>query len=174
MTKRETVYWERIEAGGQSIYVGMTDTGLADLGLGVEAFDDFAASVRKRVPGAELVHDPEKLAEVVRQLHDYFSGNLQQFDIPLDLRGTEFQRAVWNAMLEIPYGHTHSYLEIARKIGKEAAVRAVGGACGANPVPVIVPCHRVVGKNGKMTGFSAIGGVALKQQMLKLEGIGLV
>lgn len=174
MAKPETVYWEQLEAGGHSIYAGMTEQGLVDLGLGVEAFDDFAASVRKRVPNADLVHEPDRLADVTRQLLDYFSGNLQQFDIPLDLRGTAFQQAVWRAMLEIPYGCTCSYLDIARKLGKVSAVRAVGGACGANPVPVVVPCHRVVGKNGKLTGFSAIGGVALKQNMLKLEGIGLV
>ena len=105
---------------------------------------------------------------VVRQLADYFAGRRREFDIPLAPRGTEFQLAVWDELLRIPYGDTISYAELARRIGRPAAVRAVGAANGANPIPVIVPCHRVIGANGSLTGYG--GGIERKQFLLALEG----
>jgi methylated-DNA-[protein]-cysteine S-methyltransferase len=104
---------------------------------------------------------------VVRELDAYFAGRLQNFTLPLDLRGTTFQKAVWNALLEIPYGQTRSYSDIARAIGKAAAVRAVGLANGANPVSIIVPCHRVIGKGGDLVGYG--GGLERKRALLELE-----
>jgi O-6-methylguanine DNA methyltransferase len=104
---------------------------------------------------------------VVRELDAYFAGRLQKFTLPLDLRGTTFQKAVWNALLEIPYGETRSYSDIARGIGKPAAVRAVGLANGANPVSIIVPCHRVIGKRGDLVGYG--GGLERKRALLELE-----
>jgi methylated-DNA-[protein]-cysteine S-methyltransferase len=104
---------------------------------------------------------------VVRELDAYFAGRLRRFTLPLDLRGTPFQKAVWNALLEIPYGETRSYSDIARAIGKAAAVRAVGLANGANPVSIIVPCHRVIGKRGDLVGYG--GGLDRKRALLELE-----
>jgi methylated-DNA-[protein]-cysteine S-methyltransferase len=102
------------------------------------------------------------------ELSEYFAGKRRTFTIPLAPKGTPFQLAVWNALLEIPYGATTSYSELAFRIGKPSAVRAVGAANGANPIPVIIPCHRVIGANGSLTGYG--GGIERKQWLLALEG----
>jgi methylated-DNA-[protein]-cysteine S-methyltransferase len=102
-----------------------------------------------------------------RQLDRYFAGALKRFTVPLELRGSEFQQLVWRALLGIPYGQTVSYGDIARRIGKPRAVRAVGAANGQNPVCIIVPCHRVMGADGSLTGFA--GGLACKEHLLNLE-----
>jgi methylated-DNA-[protein]-cysteine S-methyltransferase len=106
--------------------------------------------------------------EAIRQLRAYFAGGLRAFDLPLDPEGTAFQRSVWEAMRRIPYGATASYVEIARRIGKPAAPRAVGAASGRNPLPIVIPCHRVIGTNGQLTGYG--GGLAIKRALLSLEG----
>jgi methylated-DNA-[protein]-cysteine S-methyltransferase len=107
------------------------------------------------------------LAEALAQLRAWFSGERRDFDVPLAPRGTPFQLAVWEAVAAIPWGATCSYADIARRIGKPAAVRAVGAANGANPLPLIIPCHRVIGANGSLTGYG--GGLPLKQQLLAWE-----
>jgi methylated-DNA-[protein]-cysteine S-methyltransferase len=104
---------------------------------------------------------------VTAQLREYFSGSRREFDVKLSPRGTEFQRAVWNELLRVPYGTTISYGELARRIGRPDAVRAVGAANGANPIPIIVPCHRVIGANGTLTGYG--GGLDRKRWLLDLE-----
>lgn len=103
----------------------------------------------------------------VEQLDAYFAGGLRDFDVDLDLRGTEFQQRVWKALLTIPYGETRSYGEIAEQIGAPGAARAVGLANGRNPIAIIVPCHRVIGATGKLTGYG--GGLDRKQTLLELE-----
>ena len=105
---------------------------------------------------------------VAAQLREYFSGERTAFDVELAPRGTSFQLAVWEALREIPYGETITYAELARRIGRPSAVRAVGAANGANPIPLIVPCHRVIGSNGTLTGYG--GGIERKQFLLALEG----
>lgn len=105
---------------------------------------------------------------VASQLREYFAGQRQVFSLELALQGTDFQLAVWNELLRIPYGVTISYAELAHRIGRPSAIRAVGTANGANPVPVIVPCHRVIGSNGTLTGYG--GGIERKQWLLALEG----
>jgi methylated-DNA-[protein]-cysteine S-methyltransferase len=105
---------------------------------------------------------------VIAQLREYFAGKRKTFELELAPRGTEFQRAVWNELLRIGYGETITYAELARRIGKPSAVRAVGAANGANPIPVIVPCHRVIGSNGTLTGYG--GGIERKQWLLAHEG----
>jgi O-6-methylguanine DNA methyltransferase len=111
------------------------------------------------------------LAEAARQLHAYFAGSLRGFDLPLDLAGTEFQRRVWLELTRIPYGETRSYQDVARAIGAPNAVRAVGAANGANPIPIVIPCHRVIGASGKLVGYG--GGLPLKRRLLALERGGL-
>jgi methylated-DNA-[protein]-cysteine S-methyltransferase len=108
-----------------------------------------------------------KLRLAATQLQQYFSGRLREFHLPLDLRGTKFQMAVWRELEKIPYGETRSYAQIAAAIGKPKAVRAVGAANGANPIPIVVPCHRVIGSTGKLTGYG--GGLPLKERLLELE-----
>ena len=107
------------------------------------------------------------LAEATRQLDEYFAGQRQEFDLPLALRGTVFQRRVWQALRDIPYGETTSYGHLASDIGQPTAARAVGLANGRNPVSIIVPCHRVVGSDGSLTGYG--GGLDRKQRLLDLE-----
>ncbi|MGD9943876.1 MAG: methylated-DNA--[protein]-cysteine S-methyltransferase [Burkholderiaceae bacterium] len=119
--------------------------------------------------GAERDDDWPALACARQQLGEYERGERREFDLPLDLVGTEFQRRVWHELLQIPFGRTSSYAEVARRTGSPRAVRAVGGAIGRNPVSVIVPCHRVLGSNGSLTGYT--GGLHRKQDLLRLEGI---
>lgn len=102
------------------------------------------------------------------QLSEYFAGQREAFDLPLDFNGTDFQKRVWSALLTIPFGETRSYADIASRIGKPSACRAVGAANGRNPISIIAPCHRVVGTNGALTGFA--GGLKAKQYLLGLEG----
>lgn len=108
------------------------------------------------------------LMEAEKQLKEYFAGKRAAFDLPLDFTGTEFQRSVWQALLTIPFGETRSYAQIAEQIGNPTAVRAVGAANGKNPISIIAPCHRVIGSNGKLTGFA--GGMEAKAFLLKMEG----
>jgi methylated-DNA-[protein]-cysteine S-methyltransferase len=112
-------------------------------------------------------HEPEAFADLAGQLNEYFAGARRSFDVSLQMRGTPFQRRVWDELREIPYGETISYGELARRIGSPSAFRAVGLANGCNPVGVIVPCHRVIGANGTLTGYG--GGIERKRLLLDLE-----
>jgi len=107
------------------------------------------------------------LRETARQLEAYFAGDLREFELPLVMKGTPFQIRAWSALRQIPYGETRSYAEQARVIGAPDAIRAVGAANGRNPIPIVVPCHRVIGSNGKLTGFG--GGLPLKRWLLDHE-----
>ena len=107
------------------------------------------------------------VARAVRQLKEYFAGKRADFDLPLAPEGTEFQRTVWKQLREIPYGETISYGELAKRVGNPKASRAVGAANGSNPIPIVIPCHRVIGSNGKLTGFG--GGLPTKEKLLALE-----
>lgn len=115
-------------------------------------------------PGLE---PPSVLAEAAAQLQAYFDGRLTRFDVPVAPEGTEFQRAAWQALCEIPFGETITYAEQARRIGRPTATRAIGAANGRNPIPVIVPCHRVIGSDGSMTGFAL--GTDMKRGLLEHE-----
>jgi methylated-DNA-[protein]-cysteine S-methyltransferase len=127
----------------------------------------FSTGNKARGADAEWERYDEPFRRAKRQLGEYFAGERKQFDLEIDPPGTEFQKSVLTALLEIPYGETRSYLEIAERIGNPKAVRAVGGANGNNPIAVIIPCHRVIGKNGSLTGFG--GGLDLKSKLLGLE-----
>ena len=147
------------------IWLAATDTGLAGMWFVGQrhAPDD---SGWKRVSNSHA-HPLLNLAD--QQLQAYFAGNLREFDLPLDLRGgTVFQQTVWQALLRIPVGETTSYGEISRRIAKPLAIRAVGTAIGRNPISIIVPCHRVVGADGSLTGYA--GGLDRKLALLQLEG----
>lgn len=112
--------------------------------------------------------DHPVLRETQAQLEDYFAGKRRRFDLPLAPRGTEFQRQVWWELANIPFGTTISYAQLAARVGRPAATRAVGAANGRNPVPIVLPCHRVIGADGSLTGFG--GGLPTKQYLLQLEG----
>ncbi len=113
------------------------------------------------------IEDPSALQGVVDQLREYFDGQRIEFDLELDMRGSDFQRRVWQALCDIPYGETESYGELARRIGEPSAARAVGLANANNPIAVIVPCHRVIGADGSLTGYG--GGLERKRLLLELE-----
>ena len=127
----------------------------------------FPSGHKRREAESDWTHDPTPFAEAIAQLRSYFSGELKDFSLPLDAKGTAFQRSVWDALLQIPYGATASYGEIAQRIGRPKASRAVGAANGDNPLPIVVPCHRVIGSSGKLTGFG--GGLDVKAKLLELE-----
>jgi methylated-DNA-[protein]-cysteine S-methyltransferase len=123
----------------------------------------------RRVRLSEQIEDAKHpvLVETERQLKEYFAGRRQEFDVPLDMQGTRFQKDVWEALLAIPFGETRSYGQLAKQLGNPRATRAVGAANGRNPVSIIVPCHRVIGSSGKLTGFA--GGLDTKARLLSLE-----
>jgi O-6-methylguanine DNA methyltransferase len=124
----------------------------------------------QRVVGeAHIVDDADFHQEATGQLDEYFAGKRRQFELALDVRGTAFQRRVWDAVAAVPYGQTRSYAEIARAVGAPRGMRAVGAANGANPLPLIIPCHRVIGSHGGLHGYG--GGLDVKAKLLELEGV---
>jgi len=130
---------------------------------------NFQHGTAPRAPEPDWVRGPGgPVGEALRQLAAYFGGRRRAFDLPLAAGGTPFQRRVWAALLTIPYGETITYGELARRVGRPTAARAVGAANGRNPLPVVVPCHRVIGGDGRLTGF--YGGLHLKSGLLALEG----
>lgn len=127
----------------------------------------FPDGSRRRRHEEGWVESAEPFQEVRRQLDEYFSGSRQDFDLPLAPAGTEFQRCVYDELQRIPYGSTISYAELAERIERPKAVRAVGAANGQNPIPIVIPCHRVIGSDGSLTGFG--GGLPIKRALLALE-----
>jgi len=127
----------------------------------------FPSERRAQTPQRDWQRDDAPFAAVRDQLRAYFAGALTRFDLPLRFSGTPFQNAVWQALREIPYGETISYRTLAERIGRPTACRAVGAANGANPLPIVIPCHRVIGADGSLTGFG--GGIETKRALLELE-----
>jgi methylated-DNA-[protein]-cysteine S-methyltransferase len=127
----------------------------------------FPEGSMRRDPDPDWIYNEKPFALARQQLTEYFAGARREFDLPLKLSGTEFQMSVLHALQHIPYGETTSYAEIAERIGRPKAVRAVGAANGRNPLPIIVPCHRVIGSHGELTGFG--GGLDTKEALLRLE-----
>ena len=117
---------------------------------------------------ADCTDDPKRLAPYRKQLEEYFAGKREEFTVPLDIRGTDFQKRCWRELLKIPYGQTRSYRQIAEAVGNRNAGRAVGLANGQNPIAIIVPCHRVIASGGTLCGYG--GGLDVKEELLRLEG----
>ena len=138
----------------------------SDAGLRAIEFAENRHPVKRSTDWQEGDHP--LLAQAHRQLDEYFAGTRNAFDLPLSPQGTDFQRKVWNTLASIPYGQTISYAQLAQRIGKPSAMRAVGAANGRNPLPIVLPCHRVIGADGSLTGFG--GGLPTKQFLLELEG----
>lgn len=163
----ETIQSASFESPIGTLRVASTSTGLAYLGLPRAGGRGFAGWLARAMPGArrEEAFAPNRVA--IRQVLEYLEGKRTEFDVPLDLRGTPFQLSVWNALLAIPYGETRSYGDVAKNVRNPDAVRAVGAANGANPVALIVPCHRVIQSGGKLGGYG--GGLDLKRRLLAME-----
>ncbi|MFN8472240.1 MAG: methylated-DNA--[protein]-cysteine S-methyltransferase [Anaerolineae bacterium] len=147
--------------------VALTRAGIGRLTFPTEPFTRCEDWARRWYADADIIADGSRLARLEDQLNAYFAGELREFTLPVDLRGTPFQLTVWRGLQLIPYGETRSYAQLAAGIGRPRSVRAVGAANGANPVPIIVPCHRVIGSSGKLVGYG--GGLDLKQRLLALE-----
>jgi methylated-DNA-[protein]-cysteine S-methyltransferase len=162
------LYWTYVHHEEWRLIAAATDKGLCYVGSPNRPMEEFADWAARRMPGRELVRDDRGMAHYAEELTAYLAGTRREASAAsLDLPGTSFQQAVWQALCAIPYGATTSYSDIAISLGKPAAVRAVGAAIGANPVLIAVPCHRVVGKNGSLTGYR--GGLAMKARLLELE-----
>lgn len=161
------MYWSLFSFKDWNLYLAATEKGLCFVGSQNMPFDELTLWAEKHVPGCQLVENHEKLQPYVDELIEYLEGERQTFTAPLNYNGTAFQLAVWNALCEIPFGQTRSYSDIANFINKPKAVRAVGSAIGANPVLITVPCHRVVGKDGSLTGYR--GGLEMKTKLLDFE-----
>ncbi len=153
------------------MYYCYCDTPIGELLLAGDedalAMIGFPEGKMRREPEPDWIYKEKPFAEAIRQLNEYFDGKRQEFDLPLRLSGTEFQMLVLEELRRIPYGETASYGAIAARIGRPKAVRAVGAANGRNPIPIIVPCHRVIGAGGDLTGFG--GGLGTKEALLRLE-----
>lgn len=152
-------YYAQIESPVGPVLLAADDAGLRQI--------EFVKGKRAVQSAPVLSGNCAPLQEAIRQLKAYFAGKLEKFDLPLAPEGTSFQREVWKRLCEIPYGETISYGELARRIGNPKASRAVGLANGSNPIAIVIPCHRVIGSNGKLTGYG--GGLPLKEKLLALE-----
>ncbi|WP_284141390.1 MULTISPECIES: methylated-DNA--[protein]-cysteine S-methyltransferase [unclassified Virgibacillus] len=162
-----TIYWTTFQQGEWRFYVAATENGICYLSPQHIAESEMHPFLQKQLPNEPLEENEEKLTSYISELREYVDGSRKEFSAPIDLYGTAFQKQVWQALQHIPFGKTVTYSEIAHSIGNPRAVRAVAAAIGANPVLVVIPCHRVIGKNGALTGFR--GGLDMKEKLLQLE-----
>jgi len=164
------VTYARMESPVGPVWVAATGVGVCAIGLGDgqpdRMFEELESRVDEFVPSQ---NDVDPLTTALIQLDEYFSTVRQQFDLPLDLHGTTFQREVWEEVGQVPYGTTTTYSEVAKRIGRPKAARAVGAALSANLVPIVIPCHRVIGVGGKLTGYR--NGIDIKAALLRMEGV---
>lgn len=166
-TNQELIYWTRLIHENWNLYVAATSNGLCYVGSQNKRFDELEKWAMKRLPTHAFVEDAGIMQPYTMELIEYLQGRRKEFSLPIDLHGTTFQRSVWHALQEIPFGQTVSYTDIAERIQRPGSVRAVGTAIGANPVLINVPCHRVIAKNGALTGYR--GGLEMKEQLLAVE-----
>lgn len=159
----DTLYTDIVERNGETYLFAATDKGLAYFDFYSEE-DELTFYFKDAV----FIQDEQRIAPYVDSVVGYFTGETTTFDFPLDFIGTDFQKQVWTELQQVPYGTTTTYSSLAEKIGRPTAVRAVANAVGRNPLLVIVPCHRVLGKDGSLTGFR--GGLPLKRRLLAIEG----
>ena len=163
----ERVYYAGVESPMGTIWAAATERGLFQVSLPLPE-SGFLESLGRRLD-AEVVRDPDRLRALRVMMESYFRGERVAFDLPLDLRGTDFQKAVWRAIYAIPYGRLSSYGRLAAAVGKPRAARAVGNAVGSNQLAVVVPCHRVIRSDGGLGGFG--GRPELKRYLLGVEGV---
>ncbi|KEK21953.1 methylated-DNA--[protein]-cysteine S-methyltransferase [Bacillus gaemokensis] len=166
-TTNQIIYWTLLVYKKWHMHLAATPQGLCFIGSQQQDFDELTTWAKKRFPKHTLVQDNLQLQPYIQELIEYLEKQREVFTCPIDIQGTPFQLTVWNALREIPYGKTYSYSDIAQHIQKPKSVRAVGTAIGANPLLITIPCHRVIGKNGRLTGFR--GGLEMKEKLLALE-----
>jgi len=159
------VRYDLVDSPVGELVLAQTELGLCRISYTTEGADELLA----RDFGVRVLRVP--LDDVRRELEEYFAGKRREFDLPLDLRGTGFQAAVLHELAQVPYGQTDTYGHLAAKVGKPRAARAVGTVMNRNPLPIVLPCHRIVGANGALTGYA--GGLHIKRALLELEGVAL-
>lgn len=172
MRKKKTMdraYYGIFDSSLGVICIASTEKGVCKIALPAEGQEGFFKWLRARFDPQNVIEDKSRNEGVLAELESYLAGQLREFQNHLDLRGTEFQMRVWREVRAIPYGTTCSYQDIAKRIGHPRAYRAVGATNGANPIPIIVPCHRVIGRDGSLRGYG--GGLAMKERLLRLEGV---
>ncbi len=162
------VYCTSFESKIGRIYVASTDNGVCKISVPKESRKDFFEWLKQHFDLDAIIDNRSKNKDVIDQLNRYFNGKLAKFTIPVDLIGTPFQMRVWKELSRIPYGVTSTYKHVSRKVSAPKGFQAVGRASGRNPLPIIIPCHRVLGANGAMVGYSC--GVKTKELLLRLEG----
>ncbi len=169
--KVETIWYTMMESPIGPLLLAATDKGICFIEFGAEetSLAGLQHWCRKRQISSSPVQDDGKLAEAKKQLEEYFAGKRQSFTVTLDLHGTPFQKTVWQQLTQIPFGEVRSYKDVAIAIGASKAVRAIGGANNQNPIPIIIPCHRVIGSNKALVGYG--GGIWIKEHLLTHEGI---
>jgi len=164
------IFYAHVDSPVGPVWVAATDAGICAVGLGAGQPENLFERLARSVDAETPREDPEALAPALTQLREYFSRIRRAFDLPLDMvYGTSFQRIVWREVASIPYGTTATYGEIAHRIGQPQAARAVGAALGANLLPILIPCHRIIGARDRLVGYSA--GVEVKAALLRLEGV---
>ncbi len=163
------VYYDLFDTSYGSMLIASTDKGVCLANFIEENYEKQQSWLEKHFYKDHIFKHKERNIEAYLQLEAYFKGERKYFDLNLHLLGTPFQKQVWHQLQKIQYGECHTYKDVAVQLGDAKKCRAVGGAVGKNPLIIIVPCHRVIGSNGKMTGFSSLGGIELKKKLLKLE-----
>jgi methylated-DNA-[protein]-cysteine S-methyltransferase len=165
--RKLNIYWTEISRGTDRMILAATDNGLCYAGGWNRPADEMLSRIRTRFGNEAIERSDDAMGHYAGQFLAYFAGALHHFSLPLDLGGTPFQRSVWAILEKIPYGRTMTYSDIAHWLNRHTAQRAVGAAIGANPALVAVPCHRVIGKSGELTGYR--GGLAMKRELLAME-----
>ncbi len=163
-----SVYTSVFDSVVGPLSLASTDEGMCKLCIRGYRGSDFAAWLKRNLPDHDVIESGPRNKEYISELHEYLSGKLTRFSIPLHMIGTEPQKAVWMELLKIPYGVTISYKELARRVGIPGGFQSVGRANAANPLPLVVPCHRVIGADDSLIGYG--GGIKMKEFLLRLEG----
>lgn len=165
--KKETVYYALFIFNDWHLYLACTESGLCYVGSPNASFSELEHWVIKHIPDYEIIESKDKLHPYMDELMEYLSGERQEFTMNLDLRGTDFQKKVWDELIKVSYGNSATYTELAERMNRPDAPRAVGAAIGANPVLIAVPCHRMFGKHGEWRGYR--GGLNMKKKLLDIE-----
>ncbi|PHD45955.1 cysteine methyltransferase [Bacillus toyonensis] len=165
--KNKSIYWTLLTHKNWCFHIAATENGICFIGSQDANFEELNIWARKKQPQHILTCNPDYMQTYTKEIMEYLENKRETFTFPIDAYGTAFQLSVWNTVREIPYGKTYSYSEIAERIQKPTAVRAVASAIAANPLLITIPCHRVIGKDGKLIGFR--GGLEMKKELLTLE-----
>lgn len=165
--RHKFIYWSLVTYNQRKMYLVATTEGLCYVGTQDKEFKEVTNNLKSTFPDYHLEQNYGKLQPFLAELKAYFQHQRNFFTFPVDIYGTDFQLAVWNELRKIPYGQTYSYSQIASNLGSPNSVRAVAKAISANPLLIVIPCHRVIGKNGDLVGYR--GGIEMKKRLLELE-----